>query len=361
MDRRSEVIDYTIRKYGKDKVAQIITFGTMKAKMAIKDVGRVLSIPLAKVNAIAKLVPEDPTMTLERAFELDPLLRQQYETDEEVKQCIDLARRLEGSVRNTGIHAAGLIISADPIMDRIPVCHAKDSEIVVTQFSMKPVEAVGMLKIDFLGLKTLTSIKRAVDAVKINHGKEIDWVNLPLDDKKTFSVLNHGRTLGVFQVESAGMNDLAKPVHIDRFEEIIAVVALYRPGPMEMIPSFVQRKHGREEIENDHPLMKDILAETYGIMVYQEQVMSIASLLAGYSLGEGDLLRKAMGKKDKEEMMRQREKFRAGAIKQGLDEQTAIRIFDKVAKFASYGFNKSHAAAYGFLTYVTAYLKAHYR
>ncbi len=360
MDRRSEVIDYTIRKYGKDKVAQIITFGTMKAKMAIKDVGRVLSIPLAKVNAIAKLVPEDPTMTLERAFELDPLLRQQYETDEEVKQCIDLARRLEGSVRNTGIHAAGLIISADPIMDRIPVCHAKDSEIVVTQFSMKPVEAVGMLKIDFLGLKTLTSIKRAVDAVKVNHGKEIDWVNLPLDDKKTFSVLNQGRTLGVFQVESAGMNDLAKQVHIDRFEEIIAVVALYRPGPMEMIPSFVQRKHGREEIENDHPLMKDILAETYGIMVYQEQVMSIASLLAGYSLGEGDLLRKAMGKKDKEEMMRQREKFRAGAIKQGLDEQTAIRIFDKVAKFASYGFNKSHAAAYGFLTYVTAYLKAHY-
>lgn len=360
MDRRSEVIDYTIRKYGKDKVAQIITFGTMKAKMAIKDVGRVLSIPLAKVNAIAKLVPEDPTMTLERAFELDPVLRQQYETDEEVKQCIDLARRLEGSVRNTGVHAAGLIISADPIMDRIPVCHAKDSEMVVTQFSMKPVEAVGMLKIDFLGLKTLTSIKRAVDAVKANHGKEIDWVNLPLDDKKTFALLNQGRTLGIFQVESGGMTDLAKQVHIDRFEEIIAVGALYRPGPMEMIPSFVNRKHGREKIEIDHPLMKDILAETYGIMVYQEQVMSIASLLAGYTLGEGDLLRKAMGKKDKEEMMRQREKFRLGALKQGLDEQTAIRIFDKVGKFASYGFNKSHAAAYGFLTYVTAYLKAHY-
>lgn len=360
MDRRPEVIDYTIRKYGKDKVAQIITFGTMKAKMAIKDVGRVLSIPLAKVNAIAKLVPEDPTMTLDRAFELDPQLRQQYETDEEVKQCIDLARRLEGSVRNTGIHAAGLIISADPIMDRIPICHAKDSEIVVTQFSMKPVEAVGMLKIDFLGLKTLTSIQCAVDAVKDNYGKEIDWVNLPLDDKKTFSMLNQGRTLGVFQVESGGMTDLAKQVHIDTFEDIIAVGALYRPGPMEMIPSFIQRKHGREEIENDHPLMKNILAETYGIMVYQEQVMSIASLLAGYSLGEGDLLRKAMGKKDKEEMMRQREKFRAGAIKQGLDEQTAVRVFDKVAKFASYGFNKSHAAAYAFLTYVTAFLKAHY-
>lgn len=360
MDRRGEVIDYTIRKYGKDKVAQIMTFGTMKAKMAIKDVGRVLSIPLAKVNAIAKLVPEDPNMTLEKALELDPLLRQQYETDEEVKRCIDLAKTLEGSVRNTGIHAAGLIISADPIMDRIPVCVAKDADVVVTQFSMKPVEMVGMLKIDFLGLKTLTSIQIAVNAVKENHGVAIDWVDLPLEDKKTFALLNQGKTLGLFQVESTGMQDLAKQLHIDCFEEIIAVGALYRPGPMEMIPSFVQRKHGKEQIEIDHPLMKEILSETYGIMVYQEQVMQIASLLAGYTLGEGDVLRRAMGKKDREEMMRQREKFRAGALKNGIDEQTSMRIFDKVEKFASYGFNKSHAAAYGFLTYVTSYLKANY-
>lgn len=360
MDRRAEVIEYTISKYGKDKVAQIITFGTMKAKMAIKDVGRILSIPLAKVNAIAKLVPEDPTMTLERAFELDVQLRQEYENDEEVRQCIDLARKLEGSVRSVGVHAAGMIISADPIIDHIPVCHAKDSEMVVTQFSMKPVEAVGMLKIDFLGLKTLTSIQKAVEAIQASHGKRIDWVNLPLEDKKTFSLINQGKTLGIFQLESAGMQDLAKQVHVDRFEEIIAVGALYRPGPMEMIPSFVQRKHGKEEIEIDHPLMQNVLSETYGVMVYQEQVMQIASLLAGYSLGEGDILRKAMGKKDKEEMMRQREKFRQGAMKNGISEETAVRIFDKVGKFASYGFNKSHAAAYGFLTYVTAYLKAHY-
>ena len=332
----------------------------MKAKMAIKDVGRVLSIPLAKVNAIAKLVPEDPNMTLDKAFELDPMLRQQYETDDEVHRCIDLARILEGSVRNTGIHAAGLIISADPIMDRIPVCVAKDTDIVVTQFSMKPVETVGMLKIDFLGLKTLTSIQLAVDAVKANHGVALDWVNLPLEDKKTFSLLNQAKTLGIFQVESAGMQELAKQLHIDCFEEIIAVGALYRPGPMEMIPSFIQRKHGKEELEIDHPLMKDILSETYGIMVYQEQVMQIASHLGGYTLGEGDVLRRAMGKKDREEMMGQRQKFRMGALKNGIDEQTSMRIFDKVEKFASYGFNKSHAAAYGYLTYVTSYLKANY-
>ncbi len=359
MDRRGEVIDYTIQKYGKDKVAQIITFGTMKAKMAIKDVGRVLSIPLAKVNAIAKLVPEDPNMTLDKAFELDPVLRQQYAQDEEVRLCLDLAKSLEGSVRNTGIHAAGLIISGDPIMERIPVCTAKDDE-VVTQFSMKPVEAVGMLKIDFLGLKTLTSIKRACDAVKARYNQEIDWVNLSMDDKKTFDLLNQGRTLGIFQLESPGMQELAKQLHIDCFEEIVAVNALYRPGPMEMIPAFIQRKHGKEEIENDHPWMQDILKETYGIMVYQEQVMQIASRLAGYTLGEGDVLRRAMGKKDREEMMRQREKFRQGALKNGIDETTSMRIFDKVEKFASYGFNKSHAAAYGYLTYVTAFLKAHF-
>ncbi len=360
MERRSEVIDYTVQKYGKEKVAQIITFGTMKAKMAIKDVGRVLSVPLSKVNAIAKLVPEDPTMTIEKALELDPEFKRQYEVDEEVRQLIDIAKILEGSVRNTGIHAAGLIISADPIMDRIPVCTAKDTEIMATQFSMKPVESVGMLKIDFLGLKTLTSIQRTVEAIKAHRGKEVDWVNLPLDDKATFNLLNQGKTLGIFQVESGGMQELVKQLHVDKFEEIIAVGALYRPGPMEMIPSFVARKHGKEPIEIEHPLMKDVLEETYGIMVYQEQVMQIASLLANYSLGEGDVLRRAMGKKDREEMARQREKFRTGALKKGIDEHTAMLVFDKIEKFASYGFNKSHAAAYGFLTYVTAYLKANY-
>ncbi len=360
MERRSEVIDYTVRKYGKDKVAQIITFGTMKAKMAIKDVGRVLSVPLAKVNALTKLVPEDPTMTLEKAFELDPELTQLYESDDEVRTIIDIAKKLEGSIRNTGIHAAGLIIGAKPIIDLIPICTAKDSEMVVTQYSMKPVEAVGMLKIDFLGLKTLTAIQKAADAVKANYGKSIDWVNLSLENKITFSLLNQGKTMGVFQLESGGMQELAKQLHIDKFEEIIAVGALYRPGPMEMIPSFCNRKHKKEEIEIDHPLMADVLGETYGIMVYQEQVMQIASLLAKYTLGEGDVLRRAMGKKDKEEMSNQRQKFRTGALECGINEETSMKIFDKIEKFASYGFNKSHAAAYGYLTYVTAFFKANY-
>ena len=360
MERRAEVIDYTVSKYGKDKVAQIITFGTMKAKMAIKDVGRVLSIPLARVNEIAKLVPEDPNMTLDKALEIDPELKSLYQSDPEVQRLIDIAKKLEGSVRNTGIHAAGMIISADPIIERAPICIAKDSEMAVTQYSMKPIEMVGMLKIDFLGLKTLTSIQHAVDEIKRKRGQLIDWINLPLEDKTTFDLLNQGKTMGVFQLESGGMQDLAKQLHIDKFEEIIAVGALYRPGPMEMIPSFINRKHKREVIEIDHPLMEDILAETYGIMVYQEQVMAIASRLSGYTLGEGDVLRRAMGKKDREEMARQREKFRTGALKNGIDENTSMRIFDKVEKFASYGFNKSHAAAYGYLSYVTAYLKANY-
>lgn len=360
MDRRSEVIEYTIGKYGKDNVAQIITFGTMKAKMAVKDVGRVLSVPLTKVNEIAKLIPEDPNMTLDRALELDPDLRGLYEKEEETKRLIDLARTLEGSVRNTGIHAAGLIVCADPLSEHIPVCNAKDSEVLVTQYAMKPVEAVGMLKIDFLGLKTLTAIQLAVDAIEESEGKKIPWVRLHLDDKPTFDLLNQGKTLGIFQLESGGMQELAKHLHIDRFEEIIAASALYRPGPMEMIPSFIARKHGREKIDLDHPKMKDILEETHGIMVYQEQVMMMAQRLAGYSLGQGDVLRKAMGKKDREEMERQREKFRTGCLKNGIDEKTAVSIFDKVEKFASYGFNKSHAAAYGYLSYVTAYLKANY-
>lgn len=360
MERRGEVIDYTVQQYGSGSVAQIITFGTMKAKMAIKDVGRVLSVPLAKVNNIAKLIPEDPNMTLDRALEMDPDLARLYEDDSETRRVIDLARTLEGSVRNTGIHAAGVIVATGALTDHIPICIAKESPIAVTQYSMKPLEKVGMLKIDFLGLKTLTCIDKALSAVRRNTGKEIDPVRLPLDDPATFSLLNQGRTLGVFQMESGGMQDLARQLHLDRFEEIIAVVALYRPGPMEMIPSFINRKHGREPIEYDHPWMVDILSETYGIMVYQEQVMQIAQKLAGYSLGEGDVLRRAMGKKIMEEMTQQREKFKTGAIRNGIDESTALRIFDQMEQFANYGFNKSHAASYGFLTYVTAYLKANY-
>ena len=360
MDRRQEVIDYVVGKYGKDKVAQIITFGTMKAKMAIRDVGRVLNVPLSKVNDIAALVPEDPNMTLEKAFEIDPELGNLMKSDEESRRVLEMAKKAEGSIRNTSTHAAGLIISANAITDHIPVCTAKDSEMVVTQYAMKPVESVGMLKIDFLGLKTLTSIQKCADAIEKNTGRRIDWGNLPLDDRQAFDLINQGKTLGVFQIETGGMSDLAKQLHIDFFEEIIAVVALFRPGPMDMIPSFVGRKHGREAIEIDHPLMKEVLSETYGVMVYQEQVMQIASLLSGYSLGEGDVLRRAMGKKDKEEMSRQREKFLTGAKERGLDLDTSGRIFDKIEKFASYGFNKSHAAAYAYLSYATAYFKARY-
>ncbi len=360
MDRRQEVIDYTVSKYGKDKVAQIITFGTMKAKMAIKDVGRVLNVPLSKVNEIAALVPEDPTMTLEKAFEIEPELKALMQRDEEARRVLEMAQKTEGSIRNTSTHAAGLIISGGPITDYVPVCTAKDSDMVVTQFAMKPVESVGMLKIDFLGLKTLTSIQKCVGAIAKRSGKLIDWSNLPLDDKATFDLLTQGKTMGIFQLESGGMQDLVRQLHIDVFEEIIAVGALYRPGPMDMIPSFINRKHGREEIEIDHPLMKEILSETYGVMVYQEQVMQIASILAGYSLGEGDVLRRAMGKKDREEMARQREKFLKGAAQKNVDLEIAAKIFDKIEKFASYGFNKSHAAAYAYLTYATAYFKANY-
>lgn len=360
MERRSEVIDYTINKYGRDKVAQIITFGTMKAKMAIKDVGRVLNVPLAKVNQIAKLVPEDLNMTLEKALEIDADLVRFCQEDEEAQKVVDLGRKVEGSIRNTGIHAAGIIVCGDPLTDHIPICRPKDADMLATQYSMKPVEAVGMLKMDFLGLKTLTSIQKTIDSIEKRHGKKIDWVNLPLEDVEAFKLLNQGNTLGIFQLESSGMQELSKQLHIDRFEEILAVGALYRPGPMEMIPSFINRKHGREKIEYDHPLLKEILSETYGIMVYQEQVMQIAQTLAKYSLGEGDLLRKAMGKKDQEEMARQKVKFIRGCIDNGIEESLATKIFDKIEKFASYGFNKSHATAYGFLSYVTAYLKANY-
>ncbi len=360
MHRREEVIAYTLQKYGRDNVAQIITFGTMKAKMAIKDVGRILSVPLAKVNTITKLVPDDLNITIDQALEKDRDLQALYQEDAEVTRLLDLARTLEGSIRNTGIHAAGIIISALPLTELIPICSAKDSDMPVTQFSMKPVEAVGMLKVDFLGLKTLTAIQMCVNAIEVNHQKSIDWVDLPLDDQATFDLLNQGKTLGIFQLESGGMQDLARQLHLDCFEELIAVGALYRPGPMDMIPSFINRKHGVEPIEYDHPEMQDILAETYGIMIYQEQVMQIASTLANFSLGEGDVLRRAMGKKDLEQMAQQRAKFREGALLNKIDEETSMAIFDKMEKFASYGFNKSHAAAYGYLSYVTAYLKANF-
>ncbi|MBT7461837.1 MAG: DNA polymerase III subunit alpha, partial [Waddliaceae bacterium] len=360
MERRGEVIDYMVKKYGQGNIAQIITFGTMKAKMAIKDVGRVLSMPLAKVNALTKLIPDELNITIERSLEIDPDLLREYNEDPEAHQVIDIGRKLEGSIRNTGVHAAGVIVSAEPIIEKIPICRAKDSEMSLTQYAMKPVEAVGMLKVDFLGLKTLTAIQKAVASIRERTGEDIDSAKLPLDDAETFEMLNKGDTLGVFQLESGGMRDLARNLHLDKFEEIIAMVSLYRPGPMDMIPSYVNRKHGREEIEYDHPWLEDILKETYGIMVYQEQVMQIAGSLANFSLGEGDVLRRAMGKKDMKQMSEMRKKFQEGAAENDIDEKTAALIFDKMEKFAEYGFNKSHAAAYAYIAYTTAYLKAHY-
>lgn len=360
MDRRGEVIRYILDKYGKDNVAQIITFGTMKAKSAIRDVGRVLNIPLAKVNAIAKLVPEELNITIEKALEVDVDLARSYQEDDDARRIVDMARILEGSIRSTGTHAAGMIICGDCLTKHIPITLAKDSDMPVTQYAMKPVEAVGMLKVDLLGLKTLTAIQLCVDALKEHRGIDVDWRNLPLEDSKTFELLGQGRTLGVFQLESGGMADLCRNLRMDKFEEIIAAVSLYRPGPMTMIPSFTARKLGREPIEYDHPWLEGILKETYGIMVYQEQVMQIAGKVANYSLGEGDMLRRAMGKKDKEEMERQRDKFCKGAGINGLDNPLATKIFDQMEKFAGYGFNKSHATAYGYIAYVTAYLKSHY-
>ncbi|KPK31874.1 MAG: DNA polymerase III subunit alpha [Chlamydiae bacterium SM23_39] len=360
MERRQEVINYIIEKYGKDKVAQIITFGTMKAKMAIKDVGRMLSVPLEKVNKIAKLIPEELNITIKKSLELDPELNNMYKYDIETEMIIDIAKKLEGSIRNTSIHAAGIIISEEPINDFIPICTAKDTDLIVTQFAMKQVEALGMLKIDFLGLKTLTSIQKTINLIEQRTNKKIDWTKLPLDDQKTYDLLNTGQTLGIFQLESAGMQELIKKLHIDKFEEIIAVGALYRPGPMDMIPSYINRKHKKEAIEIDHPLVKEILKETYGVMVYQEQVMQIASKLAGYSLAEGDFLRKAIGKKDRKEMSKQKDNFIKGCLNNNIEEEIALTIFEKIEKFASYGFNKSHATAYAYLSYTTAYLKTHF-
>jgi DNA polymerase-3 subunit alpha len=360
MERRPEVIEYTIQKYGRSNVAQIITFGTMKAKMSVRDVGRALNIPLQKVNQIAKLIPDDLNITIEKALEKDQELKALVESDEEAASIIEAAKVLEGSIRNTGLHAAGLIVCGEPLVEHIPICTAKDSDMYATQFSMKPAEQVGMLKIDFLGLKTLTSIKQCVDVINTSKGIKIDWCDIPLEDPQTFSLLNQGKTLGVFQIEDGGMQQLAQQIRLERFEEIIALLSLYRPGPMEMIPNYIARKWGREPIEYDHPLMEPILKETYGIMVYQEQIMQIAQQLADFSLSEGDVLRRAMGKKDAKEMAKQREKFVSGAAKHEISDAVATTIFDKMEKFAEYGFNKSHAAAYAYITYVTAYLKAHF-
>jgi DNA polymerase III subunit alpha len=360
MNRRGEVIDYVTRKYGRENVAQIITFGTMAAKGAIKDVGRVLDVPYNDVDRIAKMIPPTLNITLDQAMEDSPTLQQAYENEPIVKNVIDTARKLEGMVRNAGVHAAGVVISPQPLTDLVPLYKTKNDEIV-TAFDMKGVGKLGLLKMDFLGLTTLTIIDDALKLIAQTRGVKLDLSAIPLDDKITYERVFHtALTSGIFQFESHGMRDVLRRYRPDNIEDLTALNALYRPGPMGMIDDFVDRKHGRKKVEYELPEMETILKETQGVMVYQEHVMRIANVLAGYSLGEADLLRRAMGKKIAEEMEKQRERFVRGGVERGYPEKKIIKVFELMEQFAKYGFPKAHSAAYALLAYHTAYLKTHY-
>ncbi len=361
---RDRVIDYVKQKYGIDAVSQIATFGTMAAKAVIRDVGRVLDLPFNFVDGIAKLIPLELGITLSDALEKEPQLAERRESEEEVRELLELALRLEGLTRNIGMHAGGVLISPGKISDFSPIYCQPDGASLVSQYDKDDVEAVGLVKFDFLGLRTLTILDMALDNANKQRASEgqppLAFETLPIDDKPTFQLLKTANTTAVFQLESRGMKDMLKQAMPDCFEDIIALVALYRPGPMDLIPDFCRRKHGKQRVEYPHPLTEPILKETYGIAVYQEQVMQIAQVVAGYSLGGADLLRRAMGKKKKEEMDAQRKTFTEGATKNNMTEKQASELFDLLEKFAGYGFNKSHAAAYALVAYHTAYLKTHY-
>jgi DNA polymerase-3 subunit alpha len=361
---RDRVIDYVKQKYGIDAVSQIATFGTMAAKAVIRDVGRVLDLPFNFVDGIAKLIPLELGITLSDALEKEPQLAERRENEEEVRELLELALRLEGLTRNIGMHAGGVLISPGKISDFSPVYCQADGASLVSQYDKDDVEAVGLVKFDFLGLRTLTILDMALENANKQRAESnlppLSFENLPIDDKATFQLLKTANTTAVFQLESRGMKDMLKQAMPDCFEDIIALVALYRPGPMDLIPDFCRRKHGKQRVEYPHPLTEPILKETYGIAVYQEQVMQIAQVVAGYSLGGADLLRRAMGKKKKEEMDAQRKIFTEGATKNNMTEKQASELFDLLEKFAGYGFNKSHAAAYALVAYQTAFLKTHY-
>ncbi len=361
MDRRGEVINYVVDKYGTDHVAQIITFGTLGAKAAIRDVGRVLELSYADADKVAKLVPNQLNITLQQALETEPRLRELVETDPKVKELMVNARSLEGLARHASTHAAGVVISEGPLTDHVPLYKGANDEIV-TQYSMGDVEKIGLVKFDFLGLKTLTMIRRAETLINETHLDApplvIDQVNF--DDPTTFALLSSGKTTGLFQLESSGMRDLLTGLKPDRFEDIIAIIALYRPGPMDLIPDFIKRKQGKVPITYEAPELEPILKDTYGVIVYQEQVMAIANTVAGFSLGQADILRRAMGKKKPEEMEKLRVKFIDGAKHNKIPENKAEKLYELIQKFAGYGFNKSHAAAYAVVCYQTAFLKAHY-
>ena len=360
-ERRDEVITYVRHKYGDDRVAHIITFGKMQAKMVLRDVGRVLQLPYGQIDKISKLVPNNPAnpVTPEQALEIEPLLKEARDADPAVATMMDMGMKLEGLYRHASTHAAGVVIGDRPLADLVPLYKDEGSVLPATQFSMKYVELAGLLKFDFLGLKTLTIIENCCQRLRAK-GISINIAQIPLDDPKTFELLQKVETVGVFQVEGAGMRDVLRKLRPDRFEDLIALVALYRPGPMDDIPRYLACKHGEEKVTYLHPQLQPILEPTYGVMVYQEQVMQIAQVLGGYTLGAADLLRRAMGKKIKSEMNAQRAQFVEGAIKNGLIPEVASQIFDQMAKFAGYGFNKSHSAPYALLTYQTAYLKANH-
>jgi DNA polymerase-3 subunit alpha len=359
--RRGEVIDYVTRRYGRENVSQIITFGTMKAKAVVRDVGRVLDMPYADVDRIAKQIPPTLEMTLDKALAENPALRQMQEQDPRVKDLLAMGKRLEGMSRNAGVHAAGVVIAPGPITDYAPLFKSNRDEIT-TQWAMKEVERVGLLKMDFLGLSTLTLIRDALVEIKRTEGVELDIDSIPLDDPATYQLFVDGQTYGIFQFESSGMREILRKAKPQRLDDLIALNALYRPGPLKsgMVDDFIARKAGRSEVKYELPQLEPILADTYGVIAYQEQVLRIASVLAGFSLGQSDVLRKAMGKKDPKVMAKQRAAFVAGAVKNGISEKKATKIFDLMEFFAGYGFAKSHSTAYAYLAYQTAYLKANY-
>ncbi|TXR46344.1 DNA polymerase III subunit alpha, partial [Phyllobacterium endophyticum] len=360
-ERRDEVIRYVQGKYGRDQVAQIITFGTLQARAVLRDVGRVLEMPYGQVDRLTKMVPANPAnpVTLSKAIEDEPRLREERDKEPVVERLLDISLKLEGLYRHASTHAAGIVIGDRPLSEMVPMYRDPRSDMPVTQFNMKMVEEAGLVKFDFLGLKTLTVLQTAVNLVK-RRGITVDLSNLPFDDKPTYEMLSRGETVGVFQVESTGMRKALIGMRPDRIEDIIALVALYRPGPMENIPTYNARKNGDEEMASIHPKIDHLVKETQGVIIYQEQVMQIAQEMSGYTLGEADLLRRAMGKKIRAEMDMQRVRFVEGAVERGVTKPQANFIFDLLAKFADYGFNKSHAAAYAIVSFQTAYMKAHY-
>lgn len=359
--RRQDVIQYVRDKYTEECVGQIITFGTLGAKTLMRDLGRVLEIPLPYCDRLAKMIPDTPGTNLEKALAESPEFKQATQTEPDALRIMKYARILEGLPRHTGMHAAGVVIGEKPLIEIIPLTKEAKEGLIVVQFEKGPTEEIGLLKMDFLGLKNLTIIYEACDLIKRNHGVEIDPEKLDIEDEKTYELLSRGDTVGVFQLESGGMRDTLRQVAPDCIEDIIAILALYRPGPMQFIPTYINRKHGKETVEYDHPLLEPILKETNGIIVYQEQIQQAAQKLAGFTLGEGDILRRAMGKKKPEVMDQQRGKFVQGCKDTNdMTAELANRIFDNITEFAKYGFNKSHSTAYGFVTYQTAWLKAHY-